>query len=346
MKARILAMSTGLLLSACGGGGGSEAPGTALTSTCRAALPGSPMLAISASGGVASASLSASGSTVSLNYVGSTFNNERVLATQSITATSSDGACAFTASNQANGLKLALASSRLGVAYDPGTQEPVLLLGGLNADTAALAGTYNMVRYQRDVDTTNNNAVSTRTSYATFIIHSDLTWALYKNADGSGAATATGTLEADDRTGRLLLVTGSGASRIERGSVFLSGTGAQRLLAVAEHDPSNDGLTPTSGLFIGTPQAAWDSFSASVAGRYVTNSTDPFTQVLTVSGLSLAPEGGFPVAAEADSPIQGLLAAGGGSQVLLRDGLMAVITNEVTLNGNDGFLQLGVIAQP
>lgn len=346
MKVRILALSTAFFLSACGGGSGSTTnPATALTPSCQAAVPGSALLAISASGGVASARLTTSGPTVSLNYVGSTVNNERVLATQAITATSSDGTCAFTARHQASGLQLVLASSRLGVAYDPSTQEPVLLLGGLNTDTAALAGRYNMVRYQRDVDTTNGNAVSTRTSYATFVVHSDLTWALYKNADASGTATATGTLEADSLTGRLLLVTGSGASRIERGSVFLSGTGAERLLAVAEHDPSNDGLTPTSGLFIAAPQVAWSTFSAAVAGRYVTNNTDPSTQVLTVAGLALTPAGRSAITATADSPIQGLLTAQETNHVLLRDGLIAVVNNETTLMGNAGFLQLGVMAQ-
>jgi hypothetical protein len=304
------------------------------------------MLAIAASGGVASASLTLSGPTVSLNYAASTVNSERALPTNAIIATSSDGSCSFTATNQAQGLKLALASSRLGMAYDPSTGEPVLLLGSLNTDTSALAGTYNMVRYQRDVDTTNNNAVSTRTSYATFVINSDQTWALYKNADASGTATATGTLEADSVTGRLLLVTGSGSTRIERGSVFLSGSGSERILAVAEHDPSNDGLTPTSGLFIGTPQAAWSTFSASVAGTYQTNSTDPSTKALSVSGLSLTPAGGSAITATADSPIQGLLTAQSNNHVLLRDGLIAVVNNETTGATTSGYLQLGVVPQP
>lgn len=357
--ARVLALSTVLTLSACGGGGGGSNPSTssnnsgggnttvqALTSTCQAAVPSTAMLAIAASGGVASASLTISGATVSLNYAASTLNNERALATQAIIATSSDGTCAFTATNQAQGLKLALASSRLGLAYDPSSGEPVLLLGSLNSTISDLAGTYNMVRYQRDVDTTNQNAVSTRTSYATFVVNGDLTWALYKNADASGTATATGTLETDGVTGRLLLVTGSGSSRIERGSVFLSGSGGERILAVAEHDPSNDGLTPTSGLFIGTPQAAWSTFSTAVAGSYVTNSTDPSTQVLSVSGLTLTPAGRSAVTATADSPIQGLLTAQSTNQVLLRDGLIAVINNETTTSGTTGYLQLGVVAQP
>lgn len=357
MKTHLLVLSTALLLSACGGGGdndnddsnnASSPPDTtvtALTTTCQAIVPSLAMLAISASGGVASANLTTSGPTVSLNYAASTVNNERALATQAVIAKSSDGACEFTANNQANGLKLVLASSRLGVAFDPSNQEPVLLLGGLNADTSALAGSYNMVRYQRDVNTANNNAVSTRTSYATFIVNSDLTWALYKNADASGNATATGTLEPDSLTGRLLLVTGSGGSRIERGSVFLSGSGSERILAVAEHDPSTDG-NPTSGLFIATPQAAWNTFSTAVAGRYVTNSTDPSAQVLNVSGLNLTPAGRSTVIATADNPIQGLLTAQGTNHVLLRDGLLAVINNETTGSTTSGFLQIGVTAQP
>lgn len=343
-------LTTGLtlaaLLAGCGGGGSSNdntgPTVSALTSTCQAIIPSGNMVAIAAKGGVGSATLDVNMTTLALTITASTLNNEKPIFSQVLMATSATGSCSFKA-NTSSGPRVLLANKDLGVAYRQDTQEPVLLLGNVSTSIASMAGTYNMVRYQQD--TAANNTTSTRTSYATFVVNTNGSWSLYKNAGVSDTATASGTLELDGTTQRLLLVTGSGGTRVERGSVFLSGSGSARILAVAEHDPG-DAEGSTSGLFIGVPQAAWSTFSSSVAGTYVTNTTDPSGSSIAVSGLTLTPSGSAAITATADSPIQGLLTALSTNYVLLRSGLLALISNETNGATTSGYLELGVIPQP
>ena len=311
----------------------------ALTANCSGAIPSSGMVAISANGDVANASFTVTGRDLRVSFSGSRVAYERQFTDGTLSVKSNNGSCLFNETTS-SGRSVALASPRLGYAFHPVSKIPVLLLGDIQTDVADAAGTYSMVRYQVD-QPRNGGAPALRTSYATFVIQNNGSWSFYKNGGTSSALTATGTLEKDTASNRILFVTGSGSSRVVRGTVFVSGQGDSKILAFAENDPG-DAEGSVSGLFIAVSQVATSIFGSLNNGAYSTYSTDGMSDTLTLSSTTITPQGKSPIAISPDQPVAGLYTARSNNYFMARSGLFAVVSNEAGIDSG-GYIEIGVI---
>ena len=311
----------------------------ALTANCSGAIPSSGMVAISANGDVANANFAVSGRELRVSFSGSRVAYERQFTDGTISVKSNNGSCLFNETTS-SGRSVALASHRLGYAFHPVSKIPVLLLGDIQTDVADAAGTYSMVRYQVD-QPRNGGTPALRTSYATFIIQANGSWSFYKNGGTGSTLTATGTLEKDTTSNRILFVTGSGGSRVVRGTVFVSGQGDSKILAFAENDPG-DAEGAVSGLFVAASQVATSFFGSLNNGAYSTYSTDGVSDTLTLNSTTITPLGKSPISISPDQPITGLYTAKGNNYFLARSGLFAVVSNETGIDSG-GYVEIGVI---
>lgn len=324
-----------VLLSACGGGGGSRSSDSGSASSC-ATGNRSGLVAVGLYGDVGTATVSGSGAQISVTAGGTT-------TTRSLNADTVTGVCADTSgaitmrtafSNQGQvGMSFATISS---------VDQPVFLLDGskLVTSLANLAGTYNLLRYQKDTPNSGAGA-ATRSSYATMVIDGSGNWYFCKNVSSctSGTATGNGTLNLKSgSTDRFDLV----ASSVTRGTVFLSDNAGSKVLVVGEND-AGDPNGIVRGLWIGATQAVW----AANDGSYMLNTTDLGKNALGIVSNTIITNGNT-ITAIADAPLQGLLnatASGGDNNFILQtaSGLMVTAKN----TGNDfgrgpGYFSFGV----
>ena len=311
----------------------------ALTANCSGAIPSNSMVAISANGDVANASFTVTGRDLRVSFSGSRVAYERQFTDGTLSVKSNNGSCLFNETTS-SGRSVALASPRLGYAFHPVSKIPVLLLGDIQTDVADAAGTYSMVMYEVD-QPPNGGAPALRTRYGTFVIQNNGSWSFYKNGGTSSALTATGTLEKDTASNRILFVTGSGSSRVVRGTVFVSGQGDSKILAFAENDPG-DAEGSVSGLFIAASQVATSSFGSLNNGAYSTYSTDGVSDTLTLNSTTITPLGKSPISISPDQPIAGLYTARSNNYFMARSGLFAVVSNETGIDSG-GYIEIGVI---
>lgn len=340
------------ILAACGGGSDDndqniKNSNTAqLSAGCAEAIPSQDLIAITVGGDIGRAKFKTNETILTIEYTPSGISGENWFHNRTLEIQSIDGSCHFMATGtEAKGQTVSLASNRLGVASHPVWMTPVLLLGDIRTDIADAAGTYSMVRYQID-QPRDNTAPAYRSSYATFVIDDKGGWSFYKNGDINSALTATGNIEKDQDSGRMLLVTGSGADRVVRGKVFVSGTGDSKLLAFAENDPG-DAEGSVTGLWVAAPQVPYSSFSGQIDGKYMTYNNDPLPEQkpITVKGTTFTVDGKKTITAIADQPITGLLTAtlDQPNYALVRSNLFAVISNENYPDNSGGYLEIGVI---
>lgn len=328
------------VVAACGGGGGGDA-GTAATPS--SATPGScsmgnrtGLVAVGLYGAVGTAQVSSGGGLLSTTFGGNTAS--RGLATDAGFV----GACADSTGSAtmrtafANDGKVGTTHASIG-----GSDQPVLLVdgGSLATSLAALAGTYNVLRFQKDTPTAGGSA-ATRSSYATMVVDGSGNWYFCKNTAAActlGSSNGSGTLNLKaGSTDRFDLVAGG----VTRATVFLSVNGANKVLVAGEYD-AGDPTALVTGLWIGAPRAAW----AAHDGSYMLNSTDLNQSALTLTGTAIAPAN---VTATADQPLQGLLTAtpgGGDDNYLLQTAGGVLVTANNTGNNfgaGPGYFSFGV----
>lgn len=327
------------VLAACGGGGGDAGTAAAASS----ATPGScatgnrtGLVAVGLYGAVGTAQVSSGGGLLGTTFGGSTVN--RGLASDA----GFSGACADSTGSAT--MRTAFATDgKVGTTHASinGSDQPVLLLdgGSLASTLADLAGTYNVLRFQKDTPTAGGSA-TTRSSYATLVVDGSGNWYFCKNTAAAcslGSSTGSGTLNLKaGSTDRFDLVAGG----VTRATVFLSVNGANKVLVAGEND-AGDPTALVTGLWIGAPRAAW----AANDGRYMLNSTDRDKSALTMTGTAIAPAG---VTATADQPLQGLLTAtpvGGDDNYLLQTAGGVLVTANNTGNNfasGSGYFSFGV----
>lgn len=331
-----LTTTAGLVLTACGGGGNS-ASSSASSSSSTACSTGnrSGLVAVGLYGDVGTASVTGGGAQISTNFGTST---ARTL----IADSAAPGVCAD-ASGGATMRTGFVPGGATGMTHATigAIDQPVFLLSGstLATNLGGLAGTYNLLRYQKDTPTAGGTA-TTRSSYATMVIDNSGNWYFCKNVGSCSSVTATG-------SGTLNLQSGSTdrfdlvANSIRRGTVFLAGTGGARVLAVGEDD-QGDPNSRVRGLWIGAPQAAW----AANDGNYTLNTTDFGKDSLRIAGTVITANS--TIAAAANTPLQGLLTAtstGGDNNYIIQSsaGLMVTANNTGNSFGTGpGYFSFGV----
>ena len=306
----LVSMLLCMAVAACGGGGsdssasnaGGGGSGSSGSSTGGGSSSGSAcgisstdsLVAISFTGVVGSAQFASGGS--QLNYSGG-LNGSLPLVQDGSSSACMDSAGSATSMRTA----MQTGTTGMGVSHVTvgGVNQPALLLNssGLasNSSLAALQGSYVVLRNQQDT----SGGGQTRMSYASFTIDGSGNWSMCKNAANCSSPTATGSLSATSGSSTAFDLSAGG---LVRAKVYLMGTGANRVLVVAEDDTG--GGSVVTGIWVGMPQSAW----APVAGTYVVNSTDATQQQLTLASTSLSANSQSH-ALTADSPITGLAVA-------------------------------------
>ena len=284
-----------MALVGCGGGGSDSSTAdntdnTPVVSACTIAST-DPLLAVSLTGVVGSAQFSGGGSQLSYS--------NGLTGSLGLVKDGSGAACLdSTSSNTSMATAMQTAASGLGVSHVTvsGVNQPALLLNtnGLasNGSLSALQGNYVVLRYQQDT----SGGGQTRMSYATFSIDGSGNWSMCKNIANCSTPTATGSFTATAGSSTAFDLSSSG---LVRAKVYLMGTGANRVLVVAENDSGGGGVV--TGLWVGTPQSAWSP----VVGSYVMNSSDGVQSSMSVS-LQNVVVGSQNHAVTADSPITGV----------------------------------------
>ena len=331
-----LTTTVGLVLTACGGGSDSASASTSSSSSTACSTGNrSGLVAMGLYGDVGTASVTSGGAQISTNFGTST---TRTLIADSaapgVCADASGGATMRTAFVPGGATGMTHAS--IGA-----IDQPVFLLSGSTLATSlgSLAGTFNLLRYQKETPNSGGSA-ATRSSYATMVIDNSGNWYFCKNTNtcSSGSPTGSGTINV--RTGspdRFDLV----ANSIIRGTVFLADTGGARVLVVGEDD-QGDPNGRVRGLWIGAPQAAW----AANDGSYTLNTTDFGKDSLRIAGTVITANS--TITAAANSPLQGLLTAtpsGGNNNYILQaaGGLMVTANNAGNNFGTGpGYFSFGV----
>ena len=287
-----------LLLAACGGGGssdnspmaGSGAGGTSSANcTARPVIPATTkFLGVLPTGKVGEWHFDTAARTSSYTVDGSTAN--QVL-------TPDDASCTYTSGGT---LKTSFVGSGLAVSSAPvaGVNLPALLIAAPESSLSNVAGTYNVLRYEKD----SQGAGSVKSSYATFKVDAAGSWRLCPAVAFSASCTGpTGTLTSNAGGGFDVVAGGAVVGRM-----LAKASGVSRVFVVAIADTS-DPAGSVYGMWIGS---ANDAFVSSVNdGVYVTNTTDASTSMLTLAGLTARPET-RPAAAPilADNPVQGMFA--------------------------------------
>lgn len=330
------------MLVACGGGGGGNDGGAGSSSSNSSASAvcatgnRTGLVAVGLYGDIGTASVSGGGSQISITAGGTTTN-------RSLKADAVSGVCADSSSSIT--MRTAFTSQgQVGMSFATisATDQPVLLLDGskLVTSVANLAGTYNLLRYQKDTPTGGGTA-STRSSYATMVIDNGGNWYFCKNVNtcSSGSATGNGTLALQSgSTDRFDLV----ANSVTRGTLFLSNSAGSKVLVLGENDAGDPNST-VRGLWIGTPQAVWSAND----GNYMLNTTDFGKNALSMATNVISANGNT-ITATADTPLQGLLTAvssGGESNYILQSGFGLMVTASNTGNSfsnGPGYFSFGV----
>lgn len=326
-----------MALVACGGGGSdsstaSKTDNTPVASACTIAST-DPMLAVSLNGAVGSAQFSGGGS--QLTYSGG------LTGSFALVKDGSSAACLdSTSSNTSMATAMQTGASGLGVSHVTvaGVNQPALLLNtnGLasNGSVSTLQGNYVVLRYQKDT----SGGGQIRMSYAAFSIDGSGNWSMCKNTASCSTPTATGSFAATAGSSTAFDLSSSG---LVRAKAYLMGTGANRVLVVAENDSGGNGVV--TGLWLGTPQSAWSP----VAGSYVMNSSDGIQNPLSVS-LQNVVVGSQNHALTADSPVTGVAtttASNGNINYLVSSPAGLVVTGNNDANNfanGPGYFSFGV----
>jgi hypothetical protein len=328
-----------MALVACGGGGSdsSAAPNTDNTpvpSACAIAST-DPLLALSLNGVVGSAQFSGGGS--QLNYSGG-LTGALALVKDGSSAACLDSSSSNTNTNMTTAMQTGVSGLGISHVTVAGVNQPALLLNtnGLasNGSVSTLQGNYVVLRYQKDT----SGGVQIRMSYAAFSIDGSGNWSMCKNTAICSTPTATGNFAATAGSSTAFDLSSSG---LVRAKAYLMGTGVNRVLVVAENDSGGNGVV--TGLWLGTPQAAWSP----VAGSYVMNSSDGTQKPMSVS-LQNAVVGAQNHALTADSPITGVAtttASNGNINYLVSSPAGLVVTGNNDANNfanGPGYFSFGV----
>ena len=342
MKNQLLVLSLLFSLVACGGSGGAGSPSPAPVPTPPAPVPappaptpaactGSPVvtdatayIGVMPNGLMSTWRFDTASKTAAGNIIGTTFSE---------TLTQDSATCSYTGS-QTGALKTSFLPNGLGVtavAYS-GTTMPVFLITNPESDITKLAGTYNVLRYTTEV--TANTVVTS--DYATFNVDNSGNWALCPNeAFTTNCGGPSGSLSAHNGGGFDIILNGSGVGRL-----LVNDVGASKVMVVAISNPisQNDIVT---GMWVGATNDAF--VSGANDGTYITDTTDPEADVITVAGLS-ASTGSQSATLIANNPAQGMFTVSTGQTpqnvgFVSSLGLFAT-TSQAT--GAGAFLQFGV----
>lgn len=312
---KVAVLAVALALTACGGGGGSSpdpagpaSPGAGTgsgTGTGTGTGIGGPVVACAGSPVVAS----------STRYLGvmpsgqvGEFRFDTAARTSSYTVngirvdaalTRDDATCTYTGAATGS-LPTAFVDSGLAVsaAAVGGSAVPALLVANPEASLAAVAGTYNVLRYERDLQ----GGESIRSSYATLRVEVSGLWRMCPAMAFSSACQGpSGSLAANASGGFDVVVGGATLGRL-----LPKVTSGAMVFAAAIADTS-DPAGAVTGMWIG---ASNEAFAAGTRdGVYVTSTTDRTSSLLTLSGLTAQPQQ-RPTAVPilANNPVQGVFA--------------------------------------
>lgn len=327
------------VLTACGGGGGSDngagsSSNSSGSSTACATGNRTGLVAVGLYGDVGTGAVSSGGSQITITAGGST--TSRSLKADTVTGVCADTSSsitmrtAFTSQGQV-GMSFATISS---------VDQPVLLMDGskLVTSLANLAGTYNLLRFQKELPK-NGGTTATRSSYATMVIDNSGNWYFCKNVNACSSGTATG-------SGALNLQSGSTdrfdlvANSITRGTVFVSDNAGSKVLVVGENDAGDPNST-VRGLWIGAPRAAWVAND----GSYMLNTTDFGKNAFSMSSNVITASS--TITATVDTPLQGFLTAqsSGNDNYIIQTAAGLIVTANNTANNfgtGPGYFSFGV----
>lgn len=287
-----------LMLTACGGGGSSYSSSTAGAGsggTSSAACTASPVilsttkfLGVLPTGKVGEWHFDTAARSSSYSVDGSN---------AAPTLIRDDASCTYTSGGT---LKTSFVSGGVAVssATVAGVSLPALLIADPESSLSNVASTYNVLRYEKDLQGTG----SVKSSYATFNVDTAGSWRLCPAGAFSASCTGpTGTLTSNAGGGFDVVAGGAVVGRM-----LAKVSGVSRVFVVSIADTS-DPAGSVYGMWIGSTNDAF--VSGANDGVYVTNTTDASTSMLTLAGLTAKPEA-RPTAAPilADNPVQGAFA--------------------------------------
>lgn len=333
-------LALALSVSACGGGGGGDDNPSSSSSSSSSSAANcatgnrSKLVAVGLYGEIGTASVTNGGAQISITTGSTTY-------TRNLKADSATNVCADTDSSKT--MRTAFTSQgQVGMSFAniSGVDQPVFLMNGstLATSVASLQGTYNLLRYQKDIPT-SGGASTTRSSYATMVIDNAGAWYFCKNTSSctSGTATGSGTINVNgSNSDRFDLV----ASSVTRATAFLSSNGGSKVLVMAEDD-QGDPNSRVRGIWIGVPRAAW----AANDGSYTLNTTDMAKNSLSMASNVITANS--TITATIDTPLQGLLTAttSGDDNYIIQTAAGLMVTANNTGNnfsGGPGFYSFGV----
>lgn len=210
-----------------------------------------------------------------------------------------DATCSYTASITGS-LRTAFVGSGLAVsaAAVAGAALPAILVANPESSLSAVAGTYNVLRYERDLQ----GGDSLRSSYATLGVDTAGQWRLCPAAAFSATCQGpSGSLLANANGGFDVVAGGATVGRLLAKAVVGS-----KVFVLALADTS-DPAGAVRGMWIGASNEAF--VAGARDGVYVTSTTDRNSSLLTLSGLTARPQQ-RPTAAPilANNPVQGTFA--------------------------------------
>lgn len=204
--------------------------------------------------------------------------------------------CSYTAS--ATGLlPTALSKGGLALSAVPlaGGVAPVMLVAEPERDVSAVAGTYNVLRYEQE----QANRAVVRSAYATLSVNANGTWRLCPEAEFSIACRGPSGTLASNAAGGFDIMVGSSAL----GRLFAKRSATSKMFVAAIADNSEP-AQPVHGMWIGASNEAFAP--GTLDGPYVTSTTEGNSSVLTLAGLTAKPEQRpTPAALLANKPVQG-----------------------------------------
>ena len=357
MKPKIVvATLIALTLAACGGGGnGSNTASTNSGSGSGSGSSGStggtitncaianthPLIAIALTGGAGTAQFSNGGTT--LAYSGNLSGTLSLV--QDVNAPAPlNKACMDSTGNSSTSMRTVMQSSgSLGISHTlvSGADQPVLLMDSTalaaNSSLAVLQGTYTTLVYEND---TSSTPAQNRMAYVTYTVDNAGNWSKCKNAPTCSTPTSSGTFAATAGSSNSFDVLSGG---LLRAKAFIVGTGANRILAVAETNNTGGGGV-VSGIWLGVPQATWSP----VVGSYALNTTDGTVNEVSASLQNLI-AGSQNHALTADTPITGIAsttASDGTINYLVASPAGLLVTGNNTANNfanGPGYFSFGVM---
>lgn len=327
-------------LTACGGGGGGDGSNSSPVVTPASACSFSnthSLVAVALDGSAGTAQFSGGGAT--LTYSGG-LSGSLNLVKDSQAGSPLNLACLDASGNSSSMRTDMQSNGNLGVSHVmiSGTDYPVFLMDSTalasNTNIAAMQGTYIMLRYQQDSGST---PAQTRMSYVTVTIDNAGNWSMCKNAPTCSPATATGTFAAHPGSSYAFDFSSGG---LVRGTSYVIGTGANRVLVNAEYDTGGGGVV--KGIHFGIPQTAWNPNN----GSYVLNTSDGVVNEVSVTALNVF-AGNQNHSLTVNTPITGLATAtaNGTINYLLASPAGLLVTGNNTANNfanGPGYLSFGV----